>query len=934
MSTVPDTTPHPPPQPPTVPPGPLGGLREQLLEAGEQSAGQLVAVLQRDQLERWGRGECVPAEAYLDHLAQLRPGARPPGADEEEALDLIWGEFLLRRRRGEAPALDEFQGRFPAYGQKLRLMCELEEHLGLEDTPHRAEAPAAPPGWPDVPGYEVLGELGRGGMGVVYRARHEGLGRVVALKMVRAGEDAGAASLARFQTEARAVARLGHPNVVQIYEVGGSPAGPFMALELVEGGSLAQKLNGRPLPAGRSAEVVETVARAVHFAHQRGILHRDLKPGNVLLTPDGVPKVTDFGLAKLLEDSAEGPTHTGAILGTPGYMAPEQATGRTGEVGVSADVYALGAVLYECLTGRPPFRGLTPLQTLEQVRTREAVRPSSLEPRVPGDLETICLKCLEKEPGRRYPTAEALAEELRRFRAGEPILARPVGGVARLARWARRRPAQAGLVAMGLLLLVGAMAGVSVFAWQAEKGRREEGRRLAQLERVVEILSSVFRDLDPVEEFEEGAPLRAQLGKRLDRAAELLEGEAVGDPLAVARLQRELGETQRHLGYPERAVVLHGKARQTFEAALGPDHPETLACTNDLAGACQEAGQIEQAVPLFEQVLKGRRAVLGPDNPDTVESLQNLALAYQDAGQLDRALPLHEEALEKRRALREPDDTNLLIEINNLASAYYQAGRLDRAVVLFEEVFHKRQGKVSPDHPHMLSTVNNLGRAYLDTGQLDRALPLLEENLERKKVKLGPDHPDTLLTLNNVAVAYRAAGRPDRAVPLCEDAFQKCKARLGADHPHTLLSMSNLALALQETRGHARALQLWREILAVRSRTLPADHPDGAAARAGLARCLLQMGRPAEAEPLLRESLAVRQKQQPEGWATFHTESLLGGSLLGQRKYAEAEPLLAEGYRGLHERRSQVPFPSRDFLSEARQRLVELYGAWGRKAPS
>jgi serine/threonine-protein kinase len=306
---------------------------------------------------------------------------------------------------------------------------------------------------PPVPGYEILGVLGRGGMGVVYKARHVRLKRLVALKMVLAGEHAGREERVRFGQEAEAVARLQHPGIVQIYEVGEHAGRPYFSLELVEGGSLARKLSGTPLPAREAAGLAEALAQAVHAAHRRGVVHRDLKPANVLLTPDGAPKIGDFGLAKQL-DQDSGQTKSGAILGTPSYMAPEQARGEGHAVGLRTDVYALGAILYEMLTGRPPFRGTSVVETLEQIRSNEPVPPRQLQPAVPRDLETVCLKCLQKEPPKRYAGADALADDLRRFLGGEPIRARPAGAAERLWRWCRRNPRVAGLSAAVLALLV------------------------------------------------------------------------------------------------------------------------------------------------------------------------------------------------------------------------------------------------------------------------------------------------------------------------------------------------------------------------------------------------------------------------------------------------------------------------------------------------
>jgi serine/threonine-protein kinase len=292
-----------------------------------------------------------------------------------------------------------------------------------------------------LPGYEVLEVLGRGGMAVVYKARQQSLRRVVALKVVLGGAHATADEVARFQVEAEAVAELHHPHIVQIYEVGRHDGCPYCCLEFIDGGNLADKLQTGPLPFEQAARLAETLARAMHAAHEHGIVHRDLKPGNVLLTADGVPKITDFGVAKRM-DSELARTKTGAVLGTPGYMAPEQAAGRR-DVGPAADVYGLGALLYEMLTGRPPFQDETPLDTVLRVLSDEPVPPRRLRAKLPRDLQTICLKCLEKDPRRRYPSALALAEDLHNFLAGEPIAARPPGPLGRLDRWARRRPALA-----------------------------------------------------------------------------------------------------------------------------------------------------------------------------------------------------------------------------------------------------------------------------------------------------------------------------------------------------------------------------------------------------------------------------------------------------------------------------------------------------------
>jgi tetratricopeptide (TPR) repeat protein len=319
-----------------------------------------------------------------------------------------------------------------------------------------------PPSPPAVPGFEIEKELGRGGMGVVYLARQVKLNRPVALKMVLGGGHASAADLVRFAAEAQAGAAVPHAGVVQVYESGHHDGLPYFALEFCPGGSLAQRLAGTPMPAAAAAELVERLARAVQAAHEKGIVHRDLKPANVLFAADGTPKVADFGLARR-SDSASGLTATGAVLGTPSYMAPEQAGGKTREVGPAADVYALGAILYECLTGRPPFRAATAMETVMQVVKDEPVSPSRLAPKLPRDLETICLKCLQKDPARRYASAAGLADDLGRFRDGRSILARPVPVWERAWKAAKRRPAVAGSI---LALVLAAAAVFGVVAWK------------------------------------------------------------------------------------------------------------------------------------------------------------------------------------------------------------------------------------------------------------------------------------------------------------------------------------------------------------------------------------------------------------------------------------------------------------------------------------
>ena len=294
--------------------------------------------------------------------------------------------------------------------------------------------------------YELLDEIGRGGMGVVFKARHIRLGRIVALKMILGGALARPDDLQRFETEAAAAAHLQHPNIVGLYEVGAHDNQPYFSMEYISGTSLSERTALGPLPGRRAAVYLEATARAVHYAHGRGVIHRDLKPGNVLLDEHDQPKVTDFGLAKLITTDS-GQTRTGAVLGTPSYMSPEQAAGRK-DLGPAADIYSLGAILYELLTGKPPFAGATPLATINLVAEQEPLSPRLLNPAVDLDLETICLKCLEKDPRRRFASAGELADDLRRYLDGEPITARRLGPFGRVVKWCRRKPAWAAMLAL------------------------------------------------------------------------------------------------------------------------------------------------------------------------------------------------------------------------------------------------------------------------------------------------------------------------------------------------------------------------------------------------------------------------------------------------------------------------------------------------------
>jgi hypothetical protein len=488
-------------------------------------------------------------KARLDLLRELHDG-RPFAPPALEALlegwvgpgrldllrELVLLDVYYRRRRGDTVSTADYAGlngfdplwldaepgpAEPTSDQRTLSAVQ----TGLYIPTGRASAPGL-----RIGAYEVIEEVGRGAMGVVYRARHVDLGHEVALKMILAGGHADPQELARFRVEAAAVAQLRHPHIVHINDFGEHDGRPFVSLELVAGGTLAGRLKQGPVPPREAAALVEKLARAMGHAHERGIVHRDLKPSNVLLTAEGEPKVADFGLAKRL-DADDGLSQSGAVLGTAAYMAPEQAAGQLRSVGAASDVWALGVVLYECLTGRVPFRGTTTLETLRLVQTTEPVPPRRLRPALARDLETVCLRCLEKDLGRRYSSAGALADDLGHFLRGEPVAARPVGALGRGWRWCRRNPAVAALLgAVAATLLLGTLV-ATLFAFKAEHKADEAARVAAEEERQRRRAEGLLGEKDAALTEKDRQLQRARSALK---AAQLLRVELVGqsDPQA------------------------------------------------------------------------------------------------------------------------------------------------------------------------------------------------------------------------------------------------------------------------------------------------------------------------------------------------------------------------------------------------------------------
>jgi WD40 repeat protein len=514
----------------------------------------------------------------------------PHPNSREERLNEAIADYYQAVERGQTPDRQAFLARHPD------LASELESFLADKDLFEKKAAPLPPaapapgmagnvnqastlarehPAAPDIPwgtvryfgDYELLEEIARGGMGVVFKARQVSLNRMVALKMILAGQFASAADVVRFRSEAEAAANLDHPHLVPIYEVGEHQGQQYFSMKLIDSGSLTQHLPRLANDPRGAARLLATVARAVHYAHQRGILHRDLKPGNILLDSRGQPHVTDFGLAKRVEGDSH-LTQSGAIVGTPSYMAPEQASGKKASLSTAADIYSLGAIFYEMLVGRPPFQAETPLDTLLQVAEKEPTRPRNLNPRVDRDLETICLKCLEKEPARRFGSAEALAEDLERWLRGEPIQARPSSAWERTRKWVRRRPAIAALVAALILVLITSFSAVT-WQWLEAETARDKALASAASEKKARQKAEVARKNALAAKAKEARARRreektrkaAQRAERLALQAKAKETRARRDE-KTARLQAEVDRDAK-----KQALVRADGLRLSAEAA-------------------------------------------------------------------------------------------------------------------------------------------------------------------------------------------------------------------------------------------------------------------------------------------------------------------------------------------------------------------------------
>jgi serine/threonine protein kinase len=708
----------------------------------------MLAVLRVDQRRRWLSGQRVDVRSYARDFPAV-------AADPEAFFALLYHEILIREELGERPDPGEYARSFPEFAERLRVQMEVHEALAADETaktaldwPREGSVAGEDGVAPVIPGYELLDEIGRGGMGIVYRARQLKPNRLVALKMILEGRFASRHDVLRFENEVEAVAALDHPGAVPILEVGQSQGLHYFTMPLLSGGSLADAQRLLVADPRAVARVLIGIAGAVHHAHQRGILHRDLKPANILLDDAGRPHVTDFGLAKRAQGSA-GLTQRGAVLGSPGYMAPEQAAGDPAAVTTATDVYGMGAILYSLLTGRAPFVGRSFHETISRLQAEPPEPPSRINRNVPTPLELICLKCLEKEPARRYPSAQAVADDLRRWLAGEPIAARPVPTTVRAWLWIRRHPTQAALAAALALALVAGTA-VSTALWiRAEVSLSDERHSRRLLELSYKGLNRSHRELERARILERDARLRAQ--NRFNLALSAVQ-DTVGGPRdpSILRLTDAHRSTQEVLS---RTIELYKKLQASLEGDPTTEAREQLAASYSQLGLLTvEVGSADVARSALDKAIEIRHE-LSARQPDNPSKLLDEAMAITERGAIERQFHLNEAAMRSYReaqalldalARRDPENDRFQFELSwclgNFGATQVTASQFDEALRTQLRVLEIREGLVrrAPGNIRLRADrawgridiaicLRGLGRLPEAVAALDRARRELEE---------------------------------------------------------------------------------------------------------------------------------------------------------------------------------------------------------------
>jgi len=753
--------------------------------------------------------------------------------------------------------------------------------------------------------YRIVRLLGEGGMGIVYEAEQEEPHRVVALKVIRSGL-ATPAGLRRFRQESQALARLQHPGIAQVYESNIADEGlgqqPFFAMEFIRGLPLQQYADVHGLDARQKLQLMVKICEAVHHAHQRGLIHRDLKPGNIVVDETGQPKILDFGVARMSEaDSLPTiQTEAGQLVGTLAYMSPEQMLGDPLEVDTRSDVYSLGVILYEFLSGKLPYEVKRhPLpEAVRVIREEDPASLSSINRQFRGDVETIVDKALEKDKALRYASAADLAADLQRYLNDEPIAARPPSATYQLHKFARRhRGLVAGIAALFLVLLAGVAATTS------------------QAVRAIRAGHLAMRERDRATEAEQAARLAERA------AAEERNRARAAEQQAIEERNRALREKQRadQESATARAVDdflrndLLAQASLSKQARPGasPNPDLTVRSVLDRAAA-SIAGRFDKQ-PLVEASIR-----------------QTIGNTYLDLGLYPQAQIQMERAYEIRSRRLGEEHPDTLQTMNNLAALYIDQNKGPQAEPLLNRAWQVRRRTLGEENPETLVTLNNLAALDRMDGKYPEAELLYKRGLEIRRRVLGENHRSTALTMHNLASLYRLEGKYAEAEPLQTRSLEIWRGTLGEEAPETVQGMNNLGALYQAEGRYAEAEALFNRVLEVRRRTLGAQNPNTIDAMTSLGEVQLSQEKYTLAARSFREALSNWQKTGADGWKQYYGEALLGASLAGQKQYADAEPLLVAGAQGLLERQASIPKESRRVAARAAERIVVVYQDWGK----
>ncbi len=758
--------------------------------------------------------------------------------------------------------------------------------------------------------YELLEEIGRGGMGVVYRARQISLDRIVAVKMILSGRLASQAEVARFYAEAHAAATLDHPNIVPVFEVGRLDGQHFFSMGYVAGHTLSDQLLDGPFKPREAAAVMRDVAAAVDFAHRKGIIHRDIKPANVLIDADRRVRITDFGLAS----SSAADSHltvTGQMLGSPNFMSPEQVSGRKAEIGPVADVYSLGATLYALLTGRPPFQAASTVEVLKQVIEKDPVPLRQLDASLPRDLETITLKCLEKDRARRYPTAVALANDLQRFLDGRPVTAVAPSKLYDLGKFARRnKPLVTAAVAV-VAALAGGVTMLSIGLSRARSESRRANDALLQAQQINDFLTDLLTRASPLYDGTDTGH-DATIREALDTAARQIDRSFADQPKIEMALRETMGSVYEALGLKADARKHYARSVE-LSRTLGVDSEpgglrRQVAFMRMLPSVESAAAAIPQAQALADECMRR----LGPDDPVTIESLDALGGAYGLTHRLDDARAVFKQALARTgKNVAQDPETHLHLSLG-YASALRDCGQLRESIDVLESFLPLlRRSPGSGGRVDYVRFLASIGSIYYDLHDATSAEKYYRQAVDAAVEQGGPNHHNAVVFTHWLARTLYDQKKFDEAERLERDAWSRSVRLIGSENPTTLEMTTTLALILDNSGKLAEAEPFFRDVVQVRRRTVPDDDLLRIQSVANLAGNLEKQKRPAEAIPLLLEVYTRRDLFRKKGNMDARIAGDLGLALCEVSRFSDAEPYLRESVALRQERRMPMSKTSR-----------------------